>query len=379
MRQFLRTSPFRWLPQEKKKKKPSCKNRNSYKISKRKIFSKSAYRCMRQVIAASQKNDLLLKELQRLFQLQIGSDRIADGAILTADLAAGAVTSETIRDETVSGQDIGQGAVGSGEIADGAVGNADLAPDAVTSDKVLDGTLTAADLATDSVGSDEIAAGAVGTDELADGAVTNDKLGADSVTSDKVLDGTLTAADLANDSVGSAEIATDAVGAAEIAAGAVGTSELANGAVTNAKLGADAVTSDKVLDGTLDRRRPRSRDRLRRLGRDRQPAPLARASSRTGAVTNAKLGADAVTVGTSVLDGTLTAADLGNDSSPRTGSTDAIGSAPTLWAPTRLPRTRSARRDRAGAVAPTNSPMAPSRTPSWAPTPSPRTRSSTAR
>ena len=51
---------------KKKKKKPSCKNRNSYKISKRKIFSKSAYRCMRQVIQAAQENDLLLKELQRL-------------------------------------------------------------------------------------------------------------------------------------------------------------------------------------------------------------------------------------------------------------------------------------------------------------------------
>jgi hypothetical protein len=60
---------------KKKRKKASCKNRNAYKISKKRIFSKQAYQCMRQAHQASQANDLLLKELQRLFQIRIDSER----------------------------------------------------------------------------------------------------------------------------------------------------------------------------------------------------------------------------------------------------------------------------------------------------------------
>ena len=208
---------------KKRGKRVNCTNYRTYKVSKKRTFTKQAYKCVRQAHKTSVNNSVLLQELQKqMQQLQaINSERIADGTIRNVDLAEGAVTSATILDGTISAADLAADSVGSSEIA------------------------------ADAVGSSEIPSGAVGTDELADGAVTNSKLGPDSVTSDKVAADTLTAADLAADSVGSSEIAADSVGSSEIAADSVGSSEIASGAVGTDELADGAVTSAKILDATV--------------------------------------------------------------------------------------------------------------------------------
>jgi hypothetical protein len=117
-----------------------------------------------------------------------------------------------------------------------------------------------------------IKAGGVTTVKLDANAVTNGKLGRDAVTTDKILNGD------------------------------VGTLDLAGGAVTNGKLGGDAVTTDKIFNGDVGTwTSPAARSRT--ASSAGTPSPPTRSSTVTsarwtsagGAVTNGKLGGDAVT------------------------------------------------------------------------------------
>lgn len=96
----------------------------------------------------------------------VSSEKIADGAVGTAALAAAAVTYDKIKDK----------AVGSAKLADNAVSAKKIASDAVQERQILDGSVTQSKLAAESVS----------TAKLAPNAVTNEKVG------DKALAETLT-------------------------------------------------------------------------------------------------------------------------------------------------------------------------------------------
>ncbi|MFB9065394.1 beta strand repeat-containing protein, partial [Flavobacterium branchiarum] len=267
----------------------------------------------------------------------VTTDKIADGAVTNAKVGADAITSDKILDGTITTADLankavtadklGSGAATSGQIAtangDGTVTYKDItitdanitSTKGVTTDGIikvngtnalaksvlLDAELSIAD---GGITSTQLATNAVTTDKIADGAVTNAKVGADAINSDKILDGTITTVDLANkavtsDKLGSGTatsgqiatangdgtvtykdiaitdanitstkgVTTDGIikvngtnalaksvlldAALSIADGGITTDKIADGAVTNAKVGADAITSNKILDGTI--------------------------------------------------------------------------------------------------------------------------------
>ena len=77
---------------------------------------------------------------------QISTEGIKNGTITTADLAADAVTAEKILDDAVRSEHIADDAVGAAQIADGAVTTSRLAGNAVTSAKIADGAIVNADI-----------------------------------------------------------------------------------------------------------------------------------------------------------------------------------------------------------------------------------------
>lgn len=91
------------------------------------------------------------------------------------------------------------GCVGATDLATDSVEAAEIAASAVGTSEVADNTLTADDLAADSVAASEIAANAVGTSEIATDAVEAAEIATGAVTTTEILNNTIANSDVAND------------------------------------------------------------------------------------------------------------------------------------------------------------------------------------
>jgi len=118
-------------------------------------------------------------------------------AVTTATIRSNSVTTDKLITFAVTAEKLGGGSVINSKIANGAVTSAKLGANSVTSVAINDGAVLEAKIAT--------------------GAVTNTKLGANSVTADKILNGTITSAKLANQTLdGSTVILNNSIPASKL-------------------------------------------------------------------------------------------------------------------------------------------------------------------
>ncbi|MGA9638108.1 hypothetical protein, partial [Flavobacterium sp.] len=222
---------------------------------------------------------------------------VKDLGIVTAKLAADAVTSAKILNETILSEDIKDGEVKTVDIADDAVTTIKIVDGAVTSAKILNETILSEDikdgevkpvdiesggnnkvLVTDGLGAvtwiDKDAFGAYADNATIEGSGTasdpfkvkdlgiiTDKLAADAVTSAKILNETILSEDIKDGEVKTADIADDAVTTIKIVDGAVTSAKILNetilsedikdGEVKTADIADDAVTTIKIVDGAV--------------------------------------------------------------------------------------------------------------------------------
>ena len=229
----------------------------------------------------------------------VTSAKIADGAIVGADLANSAVTSAKVADGTIIEGDLANSAVTTAKIADGEIVDADIAPTAAIAVGKISGLGTAAiqNVGTgpnqvvqlDGAGKlpavDGSALTNVGTASIANGTIAADDLAANTVTSAKIADGEIVNADIASgagiavskiNGLGNAAIqnvgtsafqvvqldgsaklpavdgsALTNVAATSIAANAVTSAKIADGTIVETDLANNAVTSAKIADGTI--------------------------------------------------------------------------------------------------------------------------------
>src|SRR3990167_533376 len=125
----------------------------------------------------------------------VATAEILDGTITADDIAAGAVASSEVLDDSIVNADINSaaaiaysklnltGLIVTGDItvdtilavdiAAGAVATSEILDETILSADIFDGTITAADLGADSVSTSELADSAVDTGAIADGAIVN--------------------------------------------------------------------------------------------------------------------------------------------------------------------------------------------------------------
>lgn len=131
------------------------------------------------------------------------------------------------------------------------VGSENLADGAVVAGKVADQAIATPALADGAVTNDKLADGSVGPAKLADAAVTPRAIADAGVTRAKINDGAVSGAKIADGAIGAAKIAEGAIGDPALVDGAVGARALADGSITPGKVVADSLTGDQIDESTL--------------------------------------------------------------------------------------------------------------------------------
>ena len=141
------------------------------------------------------------------FAVSSGAVTIKDGGVVTAELAADAVTGAKIADDAIDSEHYTDGSIDTAHIGDLQVTTAKIAADAITGAKIAD----------DAIDSEHYTDGSIDTAHIADSQVTTAKIAADAITEAKIADNAVESEHI-NDNVIS--------GQTELASGLATTDEL---------------------------------------------------------------------------------------------------------------------------------------------------------
>ena len=136
--------------------------------------------------------------------VNVSQGGIADGAVTSEKVAAGAIGTAAIADAAVTYDKIKDKAVGSAKMADNAVSAKKIASDAVQERHIFDGSVTQSKLAAESVSSAKLAPNAVTGEKIADRAINSEKMGDESVPERALCDGAVTNAKVGYKALGEA-------------------------------------------------------------------------------------------------------------------------------------------------------------------------------
>ena len=181
----------------------------------------------------------------------IGTEQIADQAIIATKIAENAIETDKITDGAISTIKIEDNAVESSKIAENAVGPRELANDAISRDHIPDNAINADKIEDNAVESSKIAENAVGSRELANDAISRDHIPDNAINADKIEDNAVESSKIAEDAVGPRELANDAVSSDHISANAVTNEKLADRSVRASQIAADAVRNTQIQNGAV--------------------------------------------------------------------------------------------------------------------------------
>ena len=191
----------------------------------------------------------------------ITATEIGSAAVTTAKIANDAVTTAVIASGAITATEIGSAAVTTAKIANDAVTTALINASAITTTEIADDAISTAKIATNAITATEIAAGTITTTQIAAntivagdiaaGTVTATQIAANAITSAKIAANTIVAADIASGTITTTQIAANTIVAGDIAAGTITATQIATDAITSAKILANNVTADEINVSTL--------------------------------------------------------------------------------------------------------------------------------
>ncbi len=171
---------------------------------------------------------------------------LADDAVDSDELAAGAVDLAHMSANSVDSDQYVDGSIDTAHIADAQITLAKMAVNSVDSDQYVDGSIDTAHIADAQITLAKMAVNSVDSDQYVDGSIDLAHMSANSVDSDQYVDGSIDNVHIAADAVDGAKIADDAVNSEHIALGALDSEHYASGSIQTGHVADNQVTLAKM-------------------------------------------------------------------------------------------------------------------------------------
>ena len=185
----------------------------------------------------------------QIVALSVGNAELAADAVTNAKLADDAVRTENIVDLSIENAKLGVDSVSADKLRDHATIDSERA---VTTNHIRNISVTEAKIATGAVSQTKIADNSILSDHIVNGTITSDDLGNNAVTNLKINNLSVTNSKLSTDAVTTIKIADGAVTAPKLGAGIIVAQTIAANAVngTHLQMGSDAAGDTLYYNGT---------------------------------------------------------------------------------------------------------------------------------
>ncbi|MBI5242741.1 MAG: hypothetical protein HY922_03530, partial [Elusimicrobia bacterium] len=180
------------------------------------------------------------------------TSKLLNQNVTTAKIANLAVDSSKLAANSVDVEKLAAGALDTNKIKDDSVITSKILNQNVTTAKLADLNITAAKIANLAVDSSKLAANSVDNEKIVANAVDTNKIKDDSIITSKILNQNVTTAKLADLNVTAAKLANLAVDSSKLAANSVDIEKIVPLAVDSSKLAANSVDVEKIVGGSVD-------------------------------------------------------------------------------------------------------------------------------
>ena len=198
------------MPESKRKREKITFTKGESKISNKMVFGIAAVALILSITAVS---SAFLITSTSLSAAAVGTNELADNSVTGQKVADGTITDSDINNlgisrikaKSITGDQILNNTIAlshlTNDLADAITGAVDIANDSITSDKIKNKTITTNDLADDSITSAKIKDGEINSGDIATDAVGSSEIASSAVTSSEIASGAVNTNELANGAV----------------------------------------------------------------------------------------------------------------------------------------------------------------------------------
>ena len=177
--------------------------------------------------------------------------KVAVGAIDTQALANNAITTAKILAGAVTDLQLANNAVTTAKVAVGAIDTIALANNAITTAKILAGAVDTLQIANNAITTGLIALGAITDTVIANNAITTPKIAANAVTANNILAGTISSTQIAANTIVAGNIAASTISGDKIVGSSITGDKIAGNTITANNISSNTITANNILTGTI--------------------------------------------------------------------------------------------------------------------------------
>ena len=177
--------------------------------------------------------------------------QLANNAVTTAKIAVNAVDTNVIANNAITTAKILAGAVDTLQIANNAITTGLIALGAITDTVIANNAITTPKIAANAVTANNILAGTISSTQIAANTIVAGNIAASSISGDKIAGNTITANNILTGTISSTQIAANTIVAGNIAASTISGDKIVGSSITGDKIAGNTITANNISSNTI--------------------------------------------------------------------------------------------------------------------------------